>query len=101
MIWAYIIWFALISFATSDGEATLQDRIEGTNISKDFHYDINNDVLLSEEDPVSLSFDAIEPKLEKHKKNVETFRFYTAKFSLSHKEELNLLTLDLPPPSCS
>lgn len=100
MIWAYIIWIACLSFATPSSAANLRERNVETKIHDELHFVVQNDVLLSEEEPYNLSIDAVEPKTITQKNIAVTVRFYIAAKDNNHTEKLNPLTLDLPPPFC-
>lgn len=98
MVWTYIIWIVCLSFAAPSSNAKLQQRNIASEVSNELHHIANNDIFLLEEDPLNFSFDAVEPKAYKSKKVAVKLWFYTTKLFVKHSEQLNPLTLDLPPP---
>ena len=101
MIWACIIWIACLSFADPSGTTILKDDNTETRVANEFHFIVNNDLLYSEEDPVSFSFKALEPEVNNSSNIAKTITFYPGKLCVKHTEILNPLQIDLPPPSRS
>lgn len=101
MIWALIIWIASFSFAAPSSTANLQEKNAETKVLDLQHFVVNTNILLSEEESISFSLDALEPKNNIPTNFAVTTRFYSVRLYDKHTVELNPLTLDLPPPTCS